>query len=388
VINVGDFSDQAACLQREWETGQRWTGIQREYSAGDVIRLRGPVAQDHALARRGARRLWELLGREHAVQALGAITGDQAVQLVQAGLQAIYLSDRQVATDGNPAAQTCSGQSPASARSVPQAVRRINNAMLGADQTTSPQRPAGSITPEQRWVAPIVADAQAGLASELDTFTLMTAMIEAGAAGVHFDDRLSSQPGYGHSGEKVLLPTGEHIKTLNAARLAADVLNVPSLVIARTYAHQASLLTSDADERDHEFLTGERTADGLHLMQPGLYARVTRALAFAPYADLLWLETSTPNLAEARAFADIIYSQWPGKLLAYSCSPEFDWAELDDMSIAQFQDALTAMGYRFQFITAAGPSAPGNSISASRGHAPDGRPAASKNNTHFAASAV
>ena len=361
MINVGDFSDQAACLQREWETGQRWIGIQREYSAGDVIRLRGPVAEDHALARRGARRLWELLGREHAVQALGAITGNQAVQMVQAGLQAIYLSDWQAATDGNPAAQTYSGQSPYSASSVPQTVRRINNAMLGADQTTWPKRPAGSITPEQQWAAPIVADAQAGFASELDAFELMKAMIEAGAAGVHFDDRLSSQTGYGHSGEKVLIPTGEHIKTLNAARLAADVLNVPSLVIARTYAHQASLLTSDADERDHEFLTGERTADGLHLVQPGLYARVTRALAFAPYADLLWLETSTPNLAEARAFADIIYSQWPGKLLAYSCSPEFDWADLDDMSIAQFQGALAAMGYRFQFITTTGLNAPDNS---------------------------
>ena len=402
---MGDFSDQAACLQREWETGQRWTGIQREYSAEDVIRLRGPVAEDHALARRGARRLWELLGRDQAVQALGAITGDQAVPLVQAGLPAIYLPGWQVATDGNPAAQAHAGESPCSARSVARTVRRINDAMLGAGQTTRPTRPAGRIPPEQQWAAPIVADALAGFASELDAFELMKAMIEAGAAGVHFEDRLSSPPGYGHPGEQVLIPTGEHIKTLSAARLAADVLNVPSLVMARTCAHQASLLTSDVDERDHEFLTGERTAEGLHRVQPGLYARVTRALAFAPYADLLWLETSTPNLAEARAFADIIYSQWPGKLLAYSCSPEFDWAGLDDMSLAQFQGALAAMGYRFQFMTTTGLHAPGNSISASH-DAGDGRPASirpeqaikpdaetaapagSKNTTHFAVSAV
>jgi isocitrate lyase len=320
VITVGDFSDQAACLQREWDTSQRWTGIQRDYSAEDVIRLRGPIAEDHAVARRGAQRLWDLLGREPAVQV---------------GRQAIYLSGWPVATNGN---------SPAPAP------------------------------------APIVADAQAGSARELDTFQLMEAMIEAGAAGVHFDDRLSSPTRSGASGEEVLIPTGEHIRTLSAARLAADVLDVPSLVIARTYAHQASLLTSDVDERDHEFLTGERTAEGLHRVQPGLYARVTRALAFAPYADLLWLETSTPNLAEARAFADIIYSQWPGKLLAYSCSPEFDWSDLDATSIAHFQGTLATMGYRFQFIPATAPHAPDNSIPAS--HAPAGP----KNKTQFAAS--
>jgi isocitrate lyase len=362
VVDVGDFSDQAGCLQREWEAGQRWTGIQREYSAEDVIRLRGSVAEDHAMARRGARRLWELLGREDAVRALGAITGDQAVQMVQAGLQAIYLSGWQVSADGNLAAQTYSGQSLHPASSVPQMVRRINNAMLCADQIAWPKRPAGSTASEQQWVAPIVADAQAGFGGGLDAFMLMKAMIEAGAAGVHFEDRLPSQKAYGNLGGRVLIPTGEHIKTLNAARLAADVLNVPSLVIARTYAHETSLLASDVDERDHEFLTGERTAEGFHLMQPGLYARVTRALAFAPYADLLWLETSTPNLAEARAFADIIYSQYPDKLLAYSCSPAFDWAHLDDASIAKFQDALTAMGYRFQFITATGFHAPNDSI--------------------------
>jgi isocitrate lyase len=341
VINVGDFSDQAACLQREWETGQRWTGIQREYSAEDVIRLRGPIAEDHAVARRGARRLWELLGRESAVQAFGAISGNQAVPMAQTGRQVIYLPGWPVATDGNPAAPACSGA-----------------------------------------VVPIVADAQAGFARQPDAFQLMTAMIEAGAAGVHFDDRLPSPTRYGRPGQEVLIPTGEHIKALSAARLAADVLNVPSLVIARTYAHQASLLTSDVDERDHEFLTGERTAEGLHRVQPGLYARVTRALAFAPYADLLWLETSTPNLAEARAFADIIYSQWPGKLLAYSCSPEFDWTTLDATSIAHFQGTLATMGYRFQFIPTTGLPAPDNSISVSRA------PAGSKTRTHLAVSAV
>jgi isocitrate lyase len=344
VTNVGDFGDQAACLQREWETSQRWTGIQRDYSAKDVIRLRGSITEDHPAARRGARRLWELLGREEAVRALGAITGDQAVDMVQAGLQAIHLSGGQVS-----------------------AVRQINNAMLRADP----------------WAAPIVADAPAGFGHELDAFELMKAMIEAGAAGVHFEDRLSSQAGYGLPGRSVLIPTGEHIKTLNAARLVADVLNVPTLVIARTYAHETSLLTSDADERDHEFLTGERTAEGLHLVQPGPYARVTRALAFASYADVLWLETPAPNLAEARAFADIIYSQYPGKLLAYSCSPAFDWAQLDDASIAQFQDGLVALGYRLQFMTA--------SIRRPEAVKPDTEtaPAAgSKEQAHFAESAA
>ena len=331
MINVGDFSDQAACLQREWETSQRWTGIQRDHCAEDVIRLRGPVVEDHATARCGARRLWELLGREPAIQALGPITGDQAAPMVPAGPQAIYLPGGPATTDGT----------------LPQLVRQLNSAGPGA-------------------VTPIVAGAPAGSSRELDTFQLMETMIEAGVAGVHFEDLLSSPAGSGPSGQKVLVPTAEHISTLSAARLAADVLDVPALVIARTHAHQASLLTSDVDERDHEFLTGERTADGLHLVQPGLYARVTRALAFAPYADLLWLETSTPNLAEARAFADIIYSQWPGKLLAYSCAPEFNWASLDATSVAHFQGALATLGYRFQFTTTTGRPAPDPSLPASR----------------------
>ena len=308
MVDVGDFSGQGGCLQREWEADQRSTGIRRDYSAEDVIRLRGPVAADHALARCGARRLWELLGREDAVRARGAITGHQVVQMVQVGPQTVYLSGWPMSGDG-----------------------------------------------------------------DRDAFKLTMAMIEAGAAGVLFEDRPPSE--YGHLGARVLIPTGEHIKTLNSARLAADVANVPCLVIARTYAHETSLLTSDADDRDHEFLTGERTAEGLHLVEPSMYARVTRALAYAPYADLLWLETATPNLAEARAFADIIYSQYPGKLLAYSCSPEFEWAHLDDASIAEFQEALAAMGYRFQFVAAAGSHGPNDSTP---GRVRDDRPASTR----------
>src|SRR6201996_5961138 len=328
VINVGDDSSQAAGLQQEWETSQRWAGIQRDHSGEDVIRRRGPLTADHILARSGARRLRELLGREDAVQVLGADTANQAGQLVQARPQAIYLSGD----------------------SVPQLVRQINYAIVDAGQRA----------------VPIVADAQVPFDRELDVFQLMESMIEAGAGGGHFADRLPWPTASGDPTGTVLLPTGECIETLKAARLAADVLNVPALLMARTYAHQASLLTSDVDERDHEFLTGERTADGLHLVQPGLYARVTRALAFAPYADLLWLETSTPNLAEARAFADIIYSQWPGKLLAYSCAPEFNWASLDATSIAHFQGALATLGYRFQFTATTGRPAPDPSLPASR----------------------
>jgi isocitrate lyase len=323
VVNVGDFRDQVASLQREWDADRRWTGTWREHSAENVIRLRGSAAADHVLARHGARRLRELLGARDAVQALDAATSDQAAQLVRAGLEAIYLP-------GSPA---------------PQLVRRINDAMLLAGR-----------------VVPVMAAAQAGPGGRPDAFGLTTAMIEAGAAGVLFEDRLSSRSGRGHLGDRVLVPTGQHIDTLKAARLAADVLNVPSLVIARTYAHETSLLTSDADERDHEFLTGERNAEGFHLVQPGRYARVTRALAFAPYADLLWLETSTPNLAEARAFADIIYSQYPDQMLAYSCSPAFDWARLDNASAAKFHDELAAMGYRLQFTARAGSNEKAQSV--------------------------
>jgi len=349
------ISQQAANLRASWETDRRWAGIRRDYSAEDVIRLRGSVVEEHTLARRGATRLWELLHTEDAVRALGAITGNQAVQMVKAGLQAIYLSGWQVAADGNLAGQTYPDQSLYPANSVPQMVRRINNAMLRADQIAWSERSTDSCAPKQQWLAPIVADAEAGFGGALNAFELMKAMIEAGAAGVHFEDQLSSEKKCGHLGGKVLIPTGQHVKTLTAARLAADVLGVPSLVIARTDAHAATLLTSDVDERDRAFVTGERTPEGFYRVQAGLDACVARGLAFAPYSDLLWMETSTPDLDEARAFADAIHAQYPDQLLAYNCSPSFNWrAHLDDATIAKFQKELAAMGYRFQFITLAG----------------------------------
>jgi len=349
------ISQQAANLQSQWETDQRWATIERTYTAQDVIRLRGSVVEEHTLARRGASRLWELLHSEDAVRALGAITGNQAVQMVKAGLQAIYLSGWQVAADGNLAGQTYPDQSLYPANSVPAMVRRINNALLRADQIAWSERAADSTAPRQQWLAPIVADAEAGFGGPLNAFELMKAMIDAGAAGVHFEDQLSSEKKCGHLGGKVLIPTGQHVKTLNAARLAADVYGVPSLVIARTDAHSASLLTSDVDERDREFVTGERTAEGFYRVQSGLSPCIARGLAYAPYSDLLWMETSTPDLAEAREFAEAIRAVYPDQLLAYNCSPSFNWrAHLDDATIAKFQKELAAMGYRFQFITLAG----------------------------------
>jgi isocitrate lyase len=359
-MSMETISQQAASLQAQWETDQRWASIERTYTAQDVIRLRGSVVEEHTLARRGANRLWELLhggsqAREDAVRALGAITGNQAVQMVKAGLQAIYLSGWQVAADGNLAGQTYPDQSLYPANSVPQMVRRINNALLRADQIAWSERTADSTAPRPQWLAPIVADAEAGFGGPLNAFELMKAMIDAGAAGVHFEDQLSSEKKCGHLGGKVLIPTGQHVKTLNAARLAADVCGVPSLVIARTDAHSASLLTSDVDERDRPFVTGERTAEGFYRVRPGLESCVARGLAYAPYSDLLWMETSTPDLAEARAFADAIHAVYPDQLLAYNCSPSFNWrAHLDDATIARFQKELAAMGYRFQFITLAG----------------------------------
>jgi isocitrate lyase len=354
-ITMETISQQAANLRESWETDQRWAATRRDFSAQDVIRLRGSVVEEHTLARRGAKRLWDLLHTEDAVRALGAITGNQAVQMVKAGLQAIYLSGWQVAADGNLAGHTYPDQSLYPANSVPQMVRRINNALLRADQIAWSERSADSCAPKQQWLAPIVADAEAGFGGALNAFELMKAMIEAGAAGVHFEDQLSSEKKCGHLGGKVLIPTGQHIKTLTAARLAADVLDVPSLVIARTDAHAATLLTSDVDERDREFVTGERTAEGFYRVRAGLDACVARGLAFAPYSDLLWMETSTPDLGEARAFADAIHAGYPDQLLAYNCSPSFNWrAHLDDATIAKFQKELAAMGYRFQFITLAG----------------------------------
>jgi isocitrate lyase len=352
---MNTISQQAANLRKEWETDPRWTGIKRNYTAEDVIRLRGSITEEHTLARRGANRLWELLHSEDAVRALGAITGNQAVQQVKAGLQAIYLSGWQVAADGNLAAQTYPDQSLYPVNSVPQMIRRINNALLRADQIAWSERSADSTAPRTNWLAPIVADAEAGFGGVLNAFELMKSMIEAGAAGVHFEDQLSSEKKCGHLGGKVLIPTGQHIKTLTAARLAADVCDVPTLVIARTDAHSASLLTSDIDEVDRQFVTGERTAEGFYRVRSGMAPCIARGLAYAPYSELLWMETSTPDLDEAREFAEAIKAVYPDQMLAYNCSPSFNWrAKLDEATIAKFQKELAAMGYRFQFITLAG----------------------------------
>jgi isocitrate lyase len=354
-MTMDTISQQAANLRQQWETDPRWADISRTYTAEDVIRLRGSITEEHTLARRGAERLWELLHTEDAVRALGAITGNQAVQMVKAGLQAIYLSGWQVAADGNLAGHTYPDQSLYPVNSVPQMVRRINNALLRADQITWSERSADSTAPRQNWLAPIVADAEAGFGGVLNAFELMKAMIEAGAAGVHFEDQLSSEKKCGHLGGKVLISTGQHIKTLTAARLAADVCGVPTLVVARTDAHAASLLTTDLDERDRQFITGDRTAEGFYRVTNGMAPCVARGLAYAPYSDLLWMETSKPDLAEAREFAEAIKAQYPDQMLAYNCSPSFNWrAKLDDETIAKFQKELAAMGYRFQFITLAG----------------------------------
>jgi isocitrate lyase len=354
-MTMETISQQAANLRGQWETDQRWTGIRRDYAAEDVIRLRGSVVEEHTLAKRGAKRLWELLHTQDAVRALGAITGNQAVQQVKAGLQAIYLSGWQVAADGNLAGHTYPDQSLYPVNSVPQMVRRINNALLRADQIAWSERSVDSTAPRRQWLAPIVADAEAGFGGVLNAFELMKSMIEAGAAGVHFEDQLSSEKKCGHLGGKVLIPTGQHIKTLSAARLAADVLDVPSLVIARTDAQAATLLTADVDERDQQFVTGMRTPEGFYRVRNGIEPCIARGLAYAPYSDLLWMETSLPDLEVARTFAEAIKAQYPDQMLAYNCSPSFNWkAHLDDATIAKFQKELAAMGYRFQFITLAG----------------------------------
>jgi isocitrate lyase len=329
---------------------RRWDGIERPYGAEDVERLRGSVHVEHTLARLGAERLWELLHREDYVPALGALTGGQAVQMVKAGLKAIYLSGWQVAADANLAGQTYPDQSLYPSNSGPALVRRLNNALLRADQLHTAEGDTGT-----HWLAPIVADAEAGFGGPLNAFEVMKAMIEAGAAGVHFEDQLSSEKKCGHLGGKVLVPTAHFVRMLVAARLAADVCGVPTVLVARTDALSAGLLTSDADPADEPFLTGERTAEGFFRVRDGLEPAIARGLAAAPYADLVWFETSTPDLDEAGAFAQAIHERFPGKLLAYNCSPSFNWrAHLDDSRIAAFQHELGAMGYRFQFVTLAG----------------------------------
>jgi len=337
-------------LQADWETNPRWTGITRPYSTEEVERLRGSLHIEYTLARQGAERLWNLLHNENYVAALGAMTGNQAIQQVKAGLSAIYVSGWQVAADANDAGQMYPDQSLYPADSVPNLVRRMNQALVRADQIHHAEGKNGI-----HWFAPMVADAEAGFGGTLNAFELMKAMIEAGAACVHFEDQLSSAKKCGHLGGKVLVPTVEAIQKLVAARLAADVLGVPTLIMARTDADSAHLLTSDIDPRDHEFLTGERTSEGFFRIRGGLDSAIARAVAYAPYADLLWCETSHPDLDEARRFAEGVHAKYPNKMLAYNCSPSFNWKKkLDDATIARFQTELAAMGYKFQFITLAG----------------------------------
>ncbi len=346
---MGENGRVTEALEAAWR-GERWAGIERPYGVEDVARLAGSLAIEHTLARRGAERLWTLLHEEDYVAALGALTGGQAVQMVRAGLKAIYLSGWQVAGDANLAGATYPDQSLYPVNSAPALVRRLNNALLRADQIESAEGGAS-----RDWVVPIVADAEAGFGGPLNAFELMKSMIEAGAAGVHFEDQLASEKKCGHLGGKVLVPTGQFVRTLVAARLAADVAGVPTVLVARTDALSATLLTTDVDERDRPFLTGERTAEGFFRVRPGIEAPIARALAYAPYADVIWCETSTPDLDEARVFADAIHERFPGKLLAYNCSPSFNWRKhLGDDEIARFQRELAAMGYKFQFITLAG----------------------------------
>ncbi|MEV6227036.1 isocitrate lyase [Saccharopolyspora shandongensis] len=365
-------------LQRDWDTNPRWKGIERTHSAETVIRLRGSVREEHTLARQGSERLWKLLNETDYVNSLGALTGNQAVQQVRAGLQAIYLSGWQVAADANLAGETYPDQSLYPANSVPSVVRRINNALKRADQINwsealDPQG-AGGESEDIHWLAPIVADAEAGFGGVLNAYELMKGMIAAGAAGVHWEDQLASEKKCGHLGGKVLIPTGQHVKTLNAARLAADVAGVPSLVIARTDAQAATLLTSDIDERDQQYVTGERTPEGFYKVRNGIEPCITRALAYAPHSDLIWMETSTPDLEVARRFAEAVKDKYPEQMLAYNCSPSFNWKKnLDDSTIAKFQRELGHMGYKFQFITLAGFHALNYSMfDLAKGYAADG----------------
>jgi isocitrate lyase len=344
------IQEQSARLEAQWAQDERWAGITRAYSAEDVVRLRGSVVPECTLARVGAERLWRLLTEDGYVNALGALTGGQAVQMVKAGLKAIYLSGWQVAADANLAGATYPDQSLYPANSVPQVVRRLSNALLRADQIDWSEGRAGT-----DWLAPIVADAEAGFGGVLNAYELMRAMVEAGAAGVHFEDQLAAEKKCGHLGGKVLVPTSQFIRTLIAARLAADVLNVPTVLVARTDALNATLLTSDIDEVDAAFVSGERTSEGFYRVADGLEPVIARSLAYAPYADVLWFETSTPDLGQAKEFAEAMHAKHPRKVLAYNCSPSFNWRKaLSEEQIAGFQAQLGEWGYRFQFITLAG----------------------------------
>ncbi len=343
-------TDEAIRIEKDWSDNPRWSGVSRDYSAQDVVDLRGSIREEQTLARRMAEKLWDQLTSEDYINALGALSGGQATQMVKAGLKAIYLSGWQVAGDGNLSGEVYPDQSLYPANSAPAMVKRINNALRRADQIHWAE---GDDSID--WFVPIVADGEAGFGGALNVFELTKSFIQAGAAGVHYEDQLAAEKKCGHMGGKVLVPTSQHIRTLQAARLAADVMDVPTLVVARTDANAATLLTSDVDERDRQFTTGERTSEGFFHVRDGLNSAIARGLAYAPYCDLIWCETARPDLDEARQFAEAIHARFPGKVLAYNCSPSFNWsAHLDEGTIARFQKELGAMGYRFQFITLAG----------------------------------
>ncbi|MDX2061541.1 MAG: isocitrate lyase [Bacteroidia bacterium] len=349
-MNLNGKSHHVPRLVEAWATDPRWQGITRPYSAEEVVKLRGSLVIEHTLARRGAQQLWELISKQPFVRALGALTGGQATQMVQAGLQSIYVSGWQVAADANTAGSVYPDQSLYPVDSVPALIKRINNALMRADQIDCLEG-----RKERDWFVPILADAEAGFGGVLNSYELMKSMIEAGAAAVHFEDQLASEKKCGHLGGKVLVPTQEFIRKLVAARLAADVADVPTLLVARTDAYSAQLLTSDIDPRDEPFLTGERTAEGFYRIHGGQEFAIHRALAYAPYADMIWCETSTPDIEQAREFAAAVHAQFPGKPLAYNCSPSFNWRrKLSDAQIAAFQETLASFGYRYFFITLAG----------------------------------
>ena len=366
------IQQEAARLADEWNNNPRWEGISRDYTAEDVVRLRGSIREQHTLAYRMAEKLWGLLGSEDYLNSLGALSGGQAVQMVKAGLKSIYLSGWQVAGDGNLAGEVYPDQSLYPANSAPALVKRINNALRRADQIHWSEGDT-----DLDWFVPIIADGEAGFGGALNVFELTKSFIEAGAAGVHFEDQLAAEKKCGHMGGKVLVPTSQHIRTLQAARLASDVLGVPTIIVARTDANSARLLTSDIDPRDREFIVGQRTAEGFHQVTGGLDAAIARGLAYAPYCDLIWCETATPDLDEARRFAEAIHAEHPGKMLAYNCSPSFNWGKhLDADTIDRFQKELGVMGYRYQFITLAGFHALNASIfELAHGYAANGMPA-------------
>ncbi|HUG32480.1 MAG TPA: isocitrate lyase [Acidimicrobiia bacterium] len=366
------IANEAARLAEEWKNNPRWEGISRDYTAEDVVRLRGSIREQHTLGYRMAEKLWGLLESDDYVNALGALSGGQAVQMVKAGLKSIYLSGWQVAGDGNLAGEVYPDQSLYPANSAPALVKRINNALRRADQIHWAEGDT-----DTDWFVPIVADGEAGFGGALNVFELTKAFVEAGAAGVHFEDQLAAEKKCGHMGGKVLVPTSQHVRTLQSARLAADVMGVPTVIVARTDANSATLLTSDIDPRDHQFLVGDRTAEGFHEVTGGLDSAIARGRAYAPYCDLIWCETAQPDLDEARRFAEAIHAEFPGKMLAYNCSPSFNWSKhLDAATIARFQKELGAMGYRYQFITLAGFHALNASMfELAKGYAKRGMPA-------------